>query len=338
MNYYIYSLKFNTPVHFGDDVHSGNLNDIQLSCCADTFFSALCSEASLMANNHLDELIQKVQAKKIAISSLFPYFLQEKSATQNYDLLLFLPKPLLHIEANYNSIKPFAKMKKFTNRNKQMNNTKFIRVSELKNYFLAKKAKEVPFYPLPELATKLSTTKVNGRNSQPYTISSYKFHDNAGLYFVAGFDNDDDELWFNELVESLGYSGIGGRRSSGHGKFELADSYEISDGFYKDDKLLYDMLQNTRSDVQMCIAPIIPNLINTSIIGNQSTDLSYQLIKRSGYISSSEAVYRIKRDTIYMIAEGSCFGQQIEGTMQPYTYNQLSHKVYRNGMGMFVGI
>ena len=44
--YELILLRFRTPVHFGDAGEGGGLGDVIPFCRADTFFSALCSEAA----------------------------------------------------------------------------------------------------------------------------------------------------------------------------------------------------------------------------------------------------------------------------------------------------
>ena len=40
MMYYIFTLKFLTPVHFGDTANGGSLDKFSLQCSADTLFAA----------------------------------------------------------------------------------------------------------------------------------------------------------------------------------------------------------------------------------------------------------------------------------------------------------
>ena len=51
--YIILPLKFTAPVHFGDASGGGGLDAVQPICRADTFFSALCSEAARLGGQML---------------------------------------------------------------------------------------------------------------------------------------------------------------------------------------------------------------------------------------------------------------------------------------------
>lgn len=47
MKYRAYFLEFLTPVHFADNNFGGDLEKASFYCSADTYFSAICSEANL---------------------------------------------------------------------------------------------------------------------------------------------------------------------------------------------------------------------------------------------------------------------------------------------------
>ena len=75
--YRILPLKFTAPVHFGDASGGGGLDAVQPVCRADTFFSALCSEAARMGKQILNRLVQKVEKEEIAFSDLFPWYFRD---------------------------------------------------------------------------------------------------------------------------------------------------------------------------------------------------------------------------------------------------------------------
>ena len=62
---------------------------------------------------------------------------------------------------------------------------------------------------------------VNG-NITTTEINGVKY---AKVMFVLGLENEDDMEEMQELITQLGLSGIGGKRSSGYGKFELGEDY-----------------------------------------------------------------------------------------------------------------
>ena len=171
----------------------------------------------------------------------------------------------------------------------------------------------------------------------PYYVGSYVFSERSGLYFILGVEHEEEFTLIKDLLLSLGYSGIGGKRSSGYGKFELADDeLELFDdgGVYDDDTAIALMLFNEKSKYQMCLAPVCPGADEIAVVKQGS----YKLIKRGGFIASSAAKDNIKRNSIYMLQEGSCFPERLRGQMLQQTVDGLAHDVYRDGIGMFVGL
>lgn len=334
MRYYLFTLKFLTPVHFGDTGNGGNLEKVSMTCSADTFFSALCSEAALTSSDYAESLAQKLLNGRFMISSLFPYYQAEDG-----ELELYLPKPLYQMDTEVIDVKSFNEMKQAATKMKKVKKTAYVRASELENLLNAVSNNIEYDYDLPVFATKMNSERVNKRMEEPlpYFVGSYTFAKNAGLYFVLGLEDEEDLEQMQSLIEQLGYSGVGGKRSSGYGKYELADDYiELSDedGVYEDDLALARMLLNVEADLQMCIAPINPNTKDISVV----KDGFYKLLRRSGFVASNKITDNVKRDSVYMLAEGSCFKKRIAGNMVTFSVQGVGHKIYRNGLGMFVGV
>ena len=336
MIYYAFTLKFLTPVHFGDTASGGNLDKSALSCSADTLFAALCNEAAAMDSASLEKLITGVREHKIVFSSLFPYY-----RTENEDLHLYLPKPLLPMDAKKQSSKSFTEMKQVATKLKKQKKTSYIRASELQAWLKNCKEGKLADYEVPEFAAPFVAGKVNLRENDPlpYFVGSYVFAKNTGLYFLCGVEDDNEEAidWINALLEQLGMTGIGGKRSSGYGKFELADDYwDITpdNAIYDDDIAIGEMLFDEASSIQMCLAPVCPVAEAVADV-KQGT---YKLVKRGGFISSPTVGESIKRDSVYMLAEGSCFAKRLQGSLLKQVVEGIAHPVYRDGVGMFVGL
>ena len=334
MKYAIYTLKFLTPVHFGNSANGGSLEKTSLICSADTYFSALCWEASLFSDKLVEQLIEKFISRRLSISSLFPFY------NRNSDFEFYLPKPFWQMEIAREQIQPFSIMKEEMIKLKRIKKTTFVRASKMQEFITALNHKQIFEIDEPLFAYKEINIKVNNRlkESMPYFINTYHFVDNAGLYFVVGFENKDDLLILDELIKSLGYTGIGGKHSSGYGKYEFADeriiAYDEHDGVYDDDMALIKSLNNVKGRFQLNIAPISPITKDVTDIKNGV----YKLTKKSGFIYADKYNKYVKKNNIYMITEGSCFLKRIQGNMVEEQIDGVSHKVYRNGLGMFVGL
>lgn len=331
MIYYVFTLKFLAPVHFGDTANGGNLDKMALSCSADTLFAALCNEAAACDSSLLQKLIQKTSEKQIKFSSLFPYY---RTKDDDEDLYMYLPKPLLQMDVKQQSGKSFNEMKQLATKLKKQKKTSYIRASQLEEWLQNAKKGVAVDYAVPEFAAPFVSGKVNLREADPlpYYVGSYLFAENTGLYFICGVEDEDDIEWLSDLLVQLGVSGIGGKRSSGYGKFELADDYmEIES---EDLDVIFDMLFEEDSNIQMCLAPVCPLASEIDVVKNGA----YKLIKRGGFISSPDMAENIKRDSVYMLAEGSCFGKRLQGQLLEQSIDGLGHKLYRDGVGMFVGL
>jgi len=88
--YYLYKLKFLTPVHFGSDKPGIGIEKVSPTCHADTLFSSLCLEAlSLFGEEYIKKLVSMAEKEEFLISDLFPYYNKTE---------LCLPKPALITE------------------------------------------------------------------------------------------------------------------------------------------------------------------------------------------------------------------------------------------------
>lgn len=119
---------------------------------------------------------------------------------------------------------------------------------------------------MPEFAAPLVAGRVALREEKPlpYYVGSYVFSEHSGLYFILGVEHEEEFTLIKDLLLSLGYSGIGGKRSSGYGKFELADDeLELFDdgGVYDDDTAIALMLYNEKVSIKCVLLLYVPVLM-----------------------------------------------------------------------------
>ena len=338
MIYYVFTLKFLAPVHFGDTANGGNLDRMSLSCSADTLFAALCNEAAASDADLLPKLIQKVSDGQVKFSSLFPYYCTKDGEEALY---MYLPKPLLQMDVKAQTSKSFNEMKQLATKLKKQKKTNYIRASQLEEWLKNSKQGKPIEYEVPEFAVPFVSVKVNLREAEPlpYYVGSYLFAKNTGLYFICGVEEKDDIVWLGDLLVQLGMSGIGGKRSSGYGKFTVdleKGKWELYNdgGIYDDDTAIALMLHDNQSKLQMCLAPVCPLVSEIATVKTGA----YKLLKRGGFISSPEMAENIKRDSVYMLGEGSCFNKRLQGRLLEQSVDCVAHKLYRDGIGMFVGL
>ncbi|MBR1738101.1 MAG: type III-A CRISPR-associated RAMP protein Csm4 [Firmicutes bacterium] len=305
MDYYIYRLKFKTPVHFGNGRLNGSIGVIY----ADTLFSALCCEAvSMYGKNGAEKLYNAVNDGKMLISDTMPY-----ADT------LYLPKPMTLVESNE---KGDSSLKK------KFKNLKYIPVNDLNDYLSGGYIpKEIEF---GKDDIRVCVRVNEEEDSEPFDIGIYDFLHNenekqsTGLYFIAGL-TDDFCKTFDELMTSLSYSGIGGKRSSGYGKFDFEKTRdtEFTDrikGKFK----TYMSLSVSMTDGEE-LKNVIPNA-------------SYELIRRSGFVFSEDySDDPLKKRDMYCFKGGACFDTRFDGKIFDVS-DGGAHPVYRYAKPLLFGI
>lgn len=334
MKYALYPLQFDTPVHFGCAEKGGKLEQSSLTYRADSLFGALCYELSLQGNaSGLDHLQEAVVKGRLLFSDLFPYISDESEGLQ-----LYVPKPILTVPTatrkkpvSYDSFRTQATQQK---RQKKLS---YIRVSRLADFIQAMKSGEAfdsdePPFSCGQLLTRVNCT---GEIPRPYYVHQIQFAKNAGLYGLIGYEDDEDLDWLLALLESLGLSGIGGKRSSGYGKFHFReDPVEMDElGIYEDDGILYKRLTQTGTSRYMCLSVLLPSAAEVGDV----QEGQYALCRRSGFLSPDGSKMQKKND-IYMIQAGSCFPKKIAGCVADVGGQDMTHPVWRYGKGLYVGL
>ena len=307
MKYKIYKLRFIAPVHFGKN----SLSDSEYTICSDTFFSALCSEAVNSDQSNLDSFVNAVRNGSIKISDAFPYIDDE----------CFLPKPYVFIEqtADGDSItrKAYKALKYIPMRDYD---------SFLKGDYDVFSAKSMR--NLGVSSVKVSASIRNDEDETlPYEVGTFSFNDNCGLYIIVGCEDDECELLLDTLMMSLSHSGIGGKRSSGYGRF----AYDKSN---VDEWLMNHIFSS--EGILMLINTAFPQ---ESEIEEVLDGANYSLIKRSGFVASMNYAdsWRRKKDVV-MFKSGSTFRKMFEGDIYDVSTDVGSHPVYRYGKPFFMRI
>lgn len=319
MEYKLYKLTFNTPVHFGSDIVGSSLEESDFICHSDTFFSALCLEyIKLNGAETIEGFIDFFNNGKLLISSLLPY--------KNNDL--YIPKPSIVIERS--DTKNENKEENSSSDRKKMKKLNYIKVSDIDIYLnYIKGIGDFNFdYEYNNFAKYSLNQKVGLRDEENrlYSLGTYSFYKNNGLYFALSFSNNETLKEFEKVLKSLSYSGIGGKRTQGLGNFEYneSDFSAFENKLFKDSK--YKMLLSLFSPTE--------NEMESIDFSNSF----YSLIKRNGFIYSNNYSGNLsKRKSLSMFKEGSCFTDNINGNIKDVSQNG-NHKVYRYGKAFYIGI
>ena len=348
MLYRLYKLRFLTPVRFGVENRGAGLDQASLAGHADTLFSAFVSEAAAYGEKAAKQLIDAAQAGNMLLSDLFPYQGDR----------LYLPRPLLPPRFDMqNQEQTPAEIRQGASRRKLWKQQKYLAVSEFPAYLRWLETGSVFDGQPAQFGAYVTADKVNRREKEdalPYLVASYTFlsdmheqpgsqrsdengqEEGSGLYFILGTTSSALTDRIDDLIASLGYSGIGGKRSSGYGKFELyEDPIDMDEqGVYEDDAALYAMLTAAQADWQMTMSVLWPTEEEVPHL----KDAYYQLIQRSGFVNSpSYAPQAMKRHGIHMINSGSCLRTRAAGQIGDLSA-QGAHPVYRYGKPLYAGV
>lgn len=297
MRYIAYKLSFHTGVHFGD----GMLNDSKQTFCADTLFSALCIEALKCGEDQLERLYEMSKAGKVLFSDGFPYIDEE----------LYIPKPLLVIEHGTEDV---ADRKKWKN----LSYIPLCRVSEFLAGDMDAEKETEALRGLGWSETRQSVS-LQGEESEPYAVGIYHYLEKSGLYFILGYENEDDRAFVEEMLGSLGFHGIGGKLSSGLGKFTK-----------KSCELPSEVMERLSSETGRFVV-LSTSLPQQKELDEAMEDASYLLEKRSGFVQSDTyADELVKKRDMYFLKSGSVVHHRYDGDI----YNvgtKGRHPVWRYG-------
>lgn len=306
MQYKIYRLRFLSGVHFGETA----LEDGDNTFHADTLFSAICHEAIACGAEKLEEVVALVKSNKLCFSDAFPYV-----GTEYY-----IPKPMMRIEAILKSGDSVIK--------KAYKKLKFIECKQMENYLNGtfdvseeRSIEELGLFSLRTLAS------IRGElETKPYRVGTYYFNDGNGLYIIIGYETDEALKLIEELLDNLSLAGIGGKRTSGLGRFELLKG-EIPSNLKR--------RMNESGNKYMTLSISLPK--EAELI-NAITDAQYILKKRSGFVASvNYGQEQVRKKDMYMFAAGSCFPQKYEGNIYDVS-NGGKHPVYRYAKPLFMNI
>lgn len=310
MNYAIFKFNFRTAVHLGD---GGMLDSAGSSFLADTLFSALYIE-SLKLNLNA-QLLDYVNEGKLFFSDAFPFKGQ----------LYFLPKPMKHIEGRDVGNSTEKKMLK---------KIKYVPSTQLDSFLKSEvdlnELSRFDFYKLSEdVKVSIRNEEDGGQRGEPkpYRVGVCTFNENCGLYVIVGYENNEVFSFIKSVFESLQFTGIGGKRASGLGRFVL----EID----KNSQQLQRLIER-ESESYMTISVSYPadEELNSAL-----DDASYSLVKRSGFVLSDTYAQEHRRKlNKFLFASGSCFKNKFRGIVMDVSANSGTHPVYRYALPMFIGV
>lgn len=304
MKYKIFKLHFKTGVRSG----VGSLESNSVDILADVIFSALVNEASSMENGTLDTLLYGFKNRDLKLSDAFPFIGEE----------YFMPKPLKIFSKKTGEDSGNSTEKKLFKK------ITHIPLSHWNEYL---KEKSDP-REIKELTDQIGSSGIDtriktGEKNELYRLKYFRFDESSGLYFILGYTEEKYLSLIQEVLKSLSFSGIGGKKSSGLGKFtfEMSELPEELEG--KIDTEKSQMLLTTSMAAEKEI---------DSVSGN------YLLVRRGGFIySESSSMPTFRKRTMHFFKSGSIFRDRFDGEIFRVDKG-FSHPVYRYSVPMWLEV
>lgn len=289
MNFWVYKLSFSTELHIGN----GLLTDSYYTMYADSFFSALCLEAlKIYGAEGIEKLKTMAMEDKLVLSDGFPY-IKDK---------LYIPKPL-----DTTFLNPYCEAKQDTSvQRKTWKKTKYLPL-EIWNKNNSKLDVEKELENLKGIGW--SSLRIRAfiqglEETMPYGVGGFQFVKDNGMYFIVGLEKEVEEI-FDNILNSLQYTGIGGKLSTGMGKFQWSKEEASND---VKERLCYAEQSREETNL-MTLSVSLPNKEDEEVLENSY----YSVIKRSGFVSSFDYTSKqkdisgfTKKKNLYVIQSGSC--------------------------------
>lgn len=322
MKYSLVKLRFTTAVHFGYSDSALSLYSSTDFFCADTLFSALCHTAlSLGGPDAVEKLCRQVQCGDILLSDSMPW----KGG------MLFLPKPVITAE---------SRQELPMHLRKAMKKLKWIPVESFNAF--SKSLHGGQFYDASkypqrfgEEAEMAKARCVSGQDAVPYQVGIFQFYEDCGLSVLIGYKTDNQMQQLIKLLHVLGLSGLGGKTSSGYGRFQIAEVISIEQSDNQQINWLYHALTAQQSK---CFLLLTTSLPQQDELEKALEGAFFQLTRRGGFMYPDMMTKAAeKKQTQYFIGAGAVLSNRFMGDLYEVCPS-APHPVYRYSKPIFLGV
>ena len=162
----------------------------------------------------------------------------------------------------------------------------------------------------------------------------YRFDGGQGQYgIICGFTEDGQDEDLEYLLDWLGATGIGGKVSSGYGKFHVVDKIYLNEPFDDQTEWMYHALSAEHAPYLL----LSTSLPQTDELDNALEGASFQLVRRSGFMASDRVETPLKKKTQYALSAGSVLQNRYQGALYDVGLSDV-HPVYRYSKPIFMGV
>lgn len=290
----IYKMDFQR-VHFGN----GNLNESIGSFNAARLFSALFLEALKMGEQ--DALMDLATQDDFILSDAFPVI----------DSNFYLPKPMGYPQKSTSQVSK-SDMREL----KHLKKVNYIKLEDFDNYING----QMNLSELDGINSKFFSAEVVTRKGiDPYEVGVTSMK--SGLYVITS----GNEL-IEKLMQSLSYSGLGGKKTSGYGQFQVE---KLSLPEKMASQLVYG---KNLSGNMMALTTSIPQ---ANELDKSLHQAHYLLEKASGFAYSTSAAQLLRKQDLFKFKAGSTFAQAYKGEIVDVKPNDFPHPVWNYAKGLF---
>lgn len=322
----IVKLHFRSALHLGMDVPGVGIEDSLYIAHSDTLFSCLVnSYAELHSRDAgaVEKLLEPFRDGNppFRISSAFPFQMRTR-----YDAEYYLPKPMIAPPIFYDLAEgQWAKQEygKLVRNNALVPIVTFHRwlQGETENLH-ALEEQDIDSFCTREVRPQHARDRLTDATTI-YHTGLVHFLGRSGLYFLIELNDMSLLDWdaFEAMLRRAGINGLGGRRSTGNGVFDVTDDTIID--LNRDWKDLFDL-------------PDQNGFISLSLYLPEKFDglapVAYQLVPRRGWCYSLVSPKQMKRKAVMMFGEGSVFRNALNGKLSDVTPKGFTaHRLYRYG-------
>ena len=308
MRHMICRLAFSTAARFGSDAGGSSLAVSSMTFRADVLFSALFRV--LQPQGRSEALVNAVQNGELIFSDALPWRGEH----------LFLPRPVGIFS------KPDNPASEDPSQRKLLKKISFIPMDSLED-FMAGQADLMELHQLNHFGTTFEETRVNLRDGEqplPYRVGGFRFAEDSGLYLLVSGSESALSLFEHGMI-ALSADGIGGKTSSGWGKFTPALAPAPS--------AWSQALENEQAPRQLMLSTALPS---EEELPSALEGAFYTVVRRGGF-ATSERVNPLKKQTVYLLGAGSTFTHRFQGCLLDVGIG-MPHPVWRYAKAMFMGV